>query len=87
MTIRHDLIGAGMMGQEHIRNFGLLDGCEVSAIADPSPEVRDTSVQTSGGTAQSFADYNQMISADLRDALVIASPKKAHTRLLVSLEG
>ena len=35
------LIGAGMMGQEHIQNFNLLDGVCVGAIADTHAGMRD----------------------------------------------
>ena len=47
MTIRYGLIGSGMMGQEHIRNLNLLDGTQVTCVADPDPAMRQrtTSVQ------------------------------------------
>ena len=35
--LRYGLIGAGMMGQEHIRNVHLLPGAEIAAIFDPDP--------------------------------------------------
>ncbi len=37
---KYGLIGAGMMGQEHIRNIALLDGAEVVAIYEPDPSMR-----------------------------------------------
>ena len=40
MTLRYGLIGSGMMGQEHIRNLNLLEGCEVTAVADPDEGMR-----------------------------------------------
>jgi myo-inositol 2-dehydrogenase/D-chiro-inositol 1-dehydrogenase len=33
--IRYGIIGSGMMGQEHIRTIGLLEGARVTAVCDP----------------------------------------------------
>ena len=85
MTIRYGLIGSGMMGQEHIRNLNLLDGAEVVAIADPDESMRNLSVNTSGGTAKSFADYADMISADICDAYVIVAPNDTHHAILLDI--
>ncbi len=85
MALRYGLIGSGMMGQEHIRNLNLLDGCEVTAIADPDPEMRQLSVKTSGGTAASFADYKDMLSAGVCDALVIVAPNDTHHPILLDV--
>lgn len=83
MTLRYGLIGSGMMGQEHIRNLNLLDGCHVAAIADPNPDMRALSVKTAGGTAKAFEGHREMLkSADL-DALVIVSPNDTHHDVLV----
>ena len=71
MTLRYGLIGSGMMGQEHIRNLALLEGCEVTALADPDEGMRRLSVETSGGKAKAFSDYKEMLSSGLVDALVI----------------
>ena len=51
MALRYGLIGSGMMGQEHIRNLALLEGVEVTAIADPDDAMRALSVQMAGGKA------------------------------------
>ena len=85
MTIRYGLIGSGMMGQEHIRNLNLLDGCEVTAIADPNEDMRQLSVQTSGNRAQAFTDYKDMLSAGVCDALVIVSPNDTHHAILMDV--
>ena len=83
MTIRYGLIGAGMMGQEHIRNLRLLDGVEVVAIADPDDAMRDISVQTAGNQAQPFLSYKEMLSADMCDAYLIVSPNDTHHGILL----
>jgi len=85
MTLRYGLIGSGMMGQEHIRNLKLLEGCEVTAVADPDEGMRQRSVETSGGTARPFADYREMLSAGLCDALVIVAPNDTHHPILMDV--
>ncbi len=85
MTLRYGLIGSGMMGQEHIRNLALLEGCEVTAVADPDPGMRYLSVEFSGGRAQAFSDYKEMLSSSLIDALVIAAPNDTHHAILMNV--
>lgn len=82
MTIRYGVIGAGMMGQEHIRNLNLLDGCEVAAIADPDPGMRRTAIASVQGSPQGFSDYRRMLESDLCDALIIGTPNDTHHRIL-----
>ncbi len=83
MTIRYGLIGAGMMGQEHIRNIALLEGCEVTAIADPNEAMRASSIDATNGTAGGFSDHRQLLSSGLCDALVIATPNDTHHSILL----
>lgn len=83
--IRYGLIGAGMMGQEHIRNIALLDGVVITGIADPDEGMGATARQLQGGTAQVFDDYRDLIAADLCDAYVIASPNDAHHATLLDV--
>ena len=85
MPIRYGLIGSGMMGQEHIRNLNLLEGVEVTAIADPDDDMRALSIETSGGKARGFAIYADMISADLCDAFVIVAPNDTHHQILLDV--
>lgn len=85
MTIRYGLIGSGMMGQEHIRNLNLLDGVTVTAIADPDAGMRALSVETSGGTAKPYADFKELLAADICDAFVIVSPNDTHHDILLDL--
>ena len=43
--LRYGLIGAGAMGQEHIRNIALLDGVRVATVADPDDGMDAASSQ------------------------------------------
>lgn len=77
MSLRYGIIGAGMMGQEHIRNLLILDGVEVSAVSDPNDQMRNASVALSG-SAKGFSDFRDMLKADIADAYLIATPNDMH---------
>jgi len=85
MSLRYGLIGAGMMGREHILNLGLLEGCAVTAIADPDEAMRRRALEAAGGGATSFDDHREMLSADLCDAIIIASPNDTHHEILMNV--
>ncbi|MFY0619559.1 Gfo/Idh/MocA family protein [Shimia sp.] len=85
MTIRYGLIGSGMMGQEHIRNLNLLEGCDVTAVTDPDEGMRQLSVETTGGRAQAFGDHKEMLGSGLVDALVIVAPNDTHHEILLDV--
>lgn len=77
MTLRYALIGAGMMGHEHIRNLTLLDGVTISAFAEPDAGMRATA-QGLAPDARRFEDYREMLSADLADVYLIVTPNDMH---------
>lgn len=83
--IRYGFIGAGMMGQEHLRNLALLEGVEVTGLADPDEAMRTASLVQQGGSARIFSDYRDLISADICDAYVICSPNDAHHAALLDV--
>lgn len=82
--LRYGIIGSGMMGQEHIRNIRLLDGAEVAAISDPDEGMRQRAGAIAG-SAESFADWRDMVSADVVDAYLIAAPNDTHHGILLDL--
>lgn len=77
MTLRYAIIGSGMMGQEHMRNLALLEGVEVSAISDPDEGMRKSALTVAPG-ARAFADYRELLSADLADVYLIVTPNDLH---------
>ncbi|MEM9013177.1 MAG: Gfo/Idh/MocA family oxidoreductase [Pseudomonadota bacterium] len=85
MTLRYALIGAGMMGQEHIRNVALLEGVEMAAIADPDEGMRAAALALAGPTCQAFADAREMLAATRPDAILIASPNHLHAPTLAEI--
>jgi predicted dehydrogenase len=80
-TVRYGLIGAGMMGREHIRNLALVPGAVVTAVSDPDTEQRTLSAAAAGG-ARAFASHQDLLASGLVDALVIASPNDTHMAIL-----
>lgn len=85
MVSRYGLIGSGMMGQEHIRNVKLLEGARIAAIAEPNEVMRTRSVELAGGSVTAFESYLDMLSADICDAYVIATPNDTHAEILLDL--
>ena len=83
--LRYGLIGAGMMGQEHIRNIALLDGARVGAIADPDDGMRDASRGLTGADCAAFSDHRDLLAADLCDAYLIAAPNDLHHPILLDV--
>ncbi len=84
MSLRYGLIGAGMMGHEHIRNIHLHGGT-VTGLADPDDAMRASAVAASGGGARGFAEHNALIAADICDAYVVASPNDLHHAPMLDL--
>jgi predicted dehydrogenase len=83
--IRYGVVGTGMMGVEHIQNILALDGCVVTAVADPHPESLDWA-QVAVGLDTPLAKYStveELIASGLCDALVVASPNFTHHQVLL----
>ena len=78
---RYGIIGAGMMGQEHIRNIALLTGAEVSAFVEPDPGMA-AATQGLVPHAANCPDIPGLLARNDVDALVIASPNHMHVRQL-----
>jgi myo-inositol 2-dehydrogenase / D-chiro-inositol 1-dehydrogenase len=89
-TVRYGLIGAGMMGREHIRNLALIPGAVVTAICEPDDEQRNLSCHAAAGlpgtgTVKPFLDHHKLIASGLVDALVIASPNDTHATIMADI--
>lgn len=75
-----------MMGREHIRNIGLLEGAEVAAVYDPVHELAQGGAELAGG-ARMAGSLDGLIGDDRLDALVIASPNFLHIGQLEEIVG
>ena len=76
------LIGAGMMGQEHIQNFNLLAGAHVTAIADTDAGMRDKAAAMCDREVAPIDDFEQLLADPNLDAFVIATPNFHHIDVL-----
>ena len=86
-TLRYGVIGAGMMGVEHINNVLHLDGATVTAISDPNAKSRDRAQLAVGmDTAlHRFESHHDLLASGLCDAVVIASPNHTHHQVLLDV--
>jgi myo-inositol 2-dehydrogenase / D-chiro-inositol 1-dehydrogenase len=88
-TIRYGLIGAGMMGREHMRNLALVPGAVVTALSDPDKGSREESARAvravMGSTPQVFTNHRDLLDKGEIDALVIASPNDTHKAILADI--
>lgn len=85
-VIRYGIIGTGMMGIEHINNLLHLDGVAVTAAADPHPPSQEAArLATANPDLPVFADYRELASSGLVDAVVVATPNMTHADVLLDL--
>jgi myo-inositol 2-dehydrogenase / D-chiro-inositol 1-dehydrogenase len=84
--LRYGLIGAGMMGREHVRNLALVKGAVVTAISDPDVGSRNESARAvqavMGKPPAIFKNHRDLLDKGEVDALVIASPNDTHKDIL-----
>ncbi len=89
MSLNYAIIGAGMMGQEHIRNVGLLPGASVSAIVEPNDEMAANATQLAvelGMPApKRVQTVSDLVSANNVDAIVVVSPNDTHFGMMQEL--
>jgi predicted dehydrogenase len=87
--LRYGLIGAGMMGREHVRNLALVKGAIVTAISDPDVGSRNESaraVQAAFGRPPAiYKSHRDLLDKGEVDALVIASPNDTHKAVLADI--
>ena len=84
-TIRYGIIGCGSMGREHIENINALGNSVVVALADTDAASRASALALLDGAAQQpkvFERYQDLLEADLCDAVVIATPNFTHAEVM-----
>ena len=75
--VKYGMLGCGMMGREHLANLAMVDGAEVVAIADPSPEMQKRASEIVPN-AIVVGDMQSLLDTAELDALVIATPNFQH---------
>ncbi len=79
--VRMGVIGAGKMGQHHIRVLGQLPGVELVGFADPN-ELARAEVHKRFG-AKGFADYRDLLDEGL-DAVSVVVPTTVHREVAMN---
>jgi predicted dehydrogenase len=72
------VIGAGAFGRHHASKYRNIDGVELAAIADPSAEIRKTSLATHGVAA--VADWRDLLGQV--DLVSVCSPAVTHAPIV-----
>ena len=81
-TIKYGIIGTGVMGQEHIQNINLIENAEVVAVCDTNEGSRNQTKSLVLESTKFYNDLNELISKNIADAYIIATPNFTHINVL-----
>src|SRR5829696_8133859 len=83
MPISIGVIGAGVMGSEHVRRLAAeVDGADVAAVADADLARADAAAAAAG--ARAHVDPLELIRSDDVDAVIVASSDATHADLVLA---
>ena len=85
-TIKYGIIGAGVMGQEHIHNINIIDNAEVVAVCDTSETSSNQAKLIIKDRASFYSNIEDLISNNIADAYIIATPNLSHIDILEKIE-
>src|SRR4051812_14116482 len=74
-SLKIAVVGAGAIGQAHIRTLDETPGAVLAAIVDPSPVVRELAAQRE---ISWFPDINGLLAADRPEGVIVATPNSLH---------
>ena len=81
-TIKYGVIGTGVMGQEHSQNINIIENAEVVAICDTNENSRNQTKSLVKDSTKFYNDLNELISKNIADAYIIATPNFTHINIL-----
>ena len=81
-TIKYGVIGTGVMGQEHIQNINIIESAEVVAICDTNENSRNQMKSLVKDSTKFYNDLDELISKNIADAYIIATPNFTHINIL-----
>lgn len=76
MSLRIVIMGAGLIGREHVALVRAHPGTELAGIADPSPAARALAAELG---VPHFDEYAAMLDAVGPDGAIVALPNQLHT--------
>ena len=85
---RYGLIGAGVMGQKHIRSLAFVDGANLVAIAEPNDRPLNQTLKilkTSPFKPAIYSEWQDMIASANLEAVILATPSVMHHEMLLQL--
>lgn len=80
--IRVAVVGAGRWGINHVRAFGRIETADVRAVCDGSDAALAKAKQLVPG-ARLEKSFDAVLAADDVDAVVLATPAKAHAEMAI----
>ena len=83
--IKYGIIGSGVMGREHIRNIEIIDNAQVVALCDNHKQSINSSLEIINNEVEVFENHKDLISANIVDAYIIATPNFTHIEILREL--
>lgn len=87
--VRYGIIGAGMMGAEHLRDLLALDGARVTALADPHvpslTAARQLLADAGRDNVLAVPHHRQLLDAGVCDVVVVATPNMTHAEVLLDV--
>lgn len=84
--VRLGFIGVGSRGRTlmlNVQEFQQRMNVDIVAVCDTWPEHRDRAVTLTGGAAEGFLDYREMIDRVQMDAVIIATPLHEHAQMTI----
>ena len=74
-------LGAGRMGETHLRNLAAVNGARIRVVADPNLEAAERGRQLSGAD-RAIVDTEEAILDPAVDAVIIVTPTDTHAKLI-----
>jgi UDP-N-acetylglucosamine 3-dehydrogenase len=82
VVLKAAVIGVGMMGRNHARIYGLVDGSRLVAVADSSPAALESIARVY--SARVYTDYVEMLEKEKPDVVSIAVPTYLHREVAIA---
>lgn len=83
-VVSYGIVGAGMMGREHLLNIRALDGAAVVAIADPHVPSQEAALALSPNL-KIFSNHKDLLDSGICDVLVVSTPNNTHAEVMLDI--